>query len=214
LLSIQASKPRQRIADAARRIGRDDLIDNFMIYSTEDAERLANLCPSLGQIEPLNTDAGQSFMRNLCSVLEPDAVTFDNVQSLLAGEPPPGHAARIAPVNTRGEPWHRSACTPPAFLGGQARRERGNYCEPTRMESCGPLGRTRRAIGGVSRNRDTSRLRARYRRSRGLGASSMGDGPVAGARWQAHAVFRADWRALNSWAAGGRRQAAGQQGGR
>jgi hypothetical protein len=76
---------KQRIVDAARRIGRDDLLDNLMIYSTEQAEALAEQHPTLGKIEPLNTDVGQAFIRQLCNILQPDLIILDNVQALIAG---------------------------------------------------------------------------------------------------------------------------------
>jgi AAA domain len=75
----------QRIRDAARRVGREDLLANLMIYSTEWAEELAARFPTLGIIEPLNTDAGQRFIRDLCTILRPDVVVLDNVQALLSG---------------------------------------------------------------------------------------------------------------------------------
>ena len=75
----------QRIRDAARRIGREDLIDNMMVFSTEDSEAIAEQYPMLGMLEPLNTEHGQDFIKRLCSVLKPDVVIFDNVQALLAG---------------------------------------------------------------------------------------------------------------------------------
>jgi hypothetical protein len=75
----------QRVKDAARRIGREDLIGNLMVFSTEDAEDIAALFPMLGMFEPLNTDAGQEFIKRLVGMLKPDAIILDNVQSLLAG---------------------------------------------------------------------------------------------------------------------------------
>ena len=75
----------QRIRDAARRIGREDLIDNIMVFSTEDAEALAERYPTLGMFEPLNTEAGQDFIKRLCIALKPDVLIFDNVQALLIG---------------------------------------------------------------------------------------------------------------------------------
>ena len=36
-------------------------------------------------IEPLNTEAGQNFIRSLCTIVQPDALVFDNVQALLSG---------------------------------------------------------------------------------------------------------------------------------
>jgi hypothetical protein len=75
----------QRIRDAARRIGREDLIDNVMVFSTADAEKLGEAYPALGMFEPLNTDAGHEFIKRLCEMLKPDVVILDNVQSLFAG---------------------------------------------------------------------------------------------------------------------------------
>lgn len=75
----------QRIKDAARRIGREDLAGNLMVYSTEDAEEIAEAYPTLGMIEPLNTEPGHDFIKRLSGALKPDLVIFDNVQALLAG---------------------------------------------------------------------------------------------------------------------------------
>jgi hypothetical protein len=75
----------QRIRDAARRVGREDLIGNLMVFSTEDAEEIAEAFPTLGMIEPLNTEAGQDFIKRLCGVLKLDLVIFDNVQALTVG---------------------------------------------------------------------------------------------------------------------------------
>ncbi len=75
----------QRIADAAERIDRPDLIENLMVFSLEDAEAIADRWPALGMFEPLNTEAGQDFIKRLCTALRPDVIIFDNVQALLAG---------------------------------------------------------------------------------------------------------------------------------
>ena len=77
----------QRLRDAARRIGREDLIDNVMVFSIEDAEDIAERWPMLGMFEPLNTEAGQDFIKRLVSALKPDVIIFDNVQALLVGVP-------------------------------------------------------------------------------------------------------------------------------
>ena len=74
-----------RIRGEAKRIGRQDLIDNIMVFSLEDAEELAEQFPSLGMFEPLNTEAGHAFLKRLVALLKPDVIIFDNVQSLLAG---------------------------------------------------------------------------------------------------------------------------------
>jgi hypothetical protein len=75
----------QRIRDAARRMGREDVIDNVMVFATEDAEAIREQYPMLGMFEPLNTEAGQDFIKRLCTALKPDVVIFDNVQALLTG---------------------------------------------------------------------------------------------------------------------------------
>jgi hypothetical protein len=75
----------ERVRDAARRIGHEDLLGNLMLFSAEDAEELAEQYPTLGMLEPLNTDPGQDFIKRLCAVLKPDTIIFDNVQALLVG---------------------------------------------------------------------------------------------------------------------------------
>jgi hypothetical protein len=75
----------QRLRDAARRVGREDLIDNVMLFSTDDAESIAERWPMLGMFQPLNTEEGHNFIKRLCEALKPDAIIFDNVQALLAG---------------------------------------------------------------------------------------------------------------------------------
>jgi hypothetical protein len=59
------------------------MIDNVMVFSSEDAESIAKQYPMLGMFEPLNTEAGQDFIRRLCAALKPDVMIFDNVQALL-----------------------------------------------------------------------------------------------------------------------------------
>jgi hypothetical protein len=89
VLYIDGEMPRellqQRIRDAARRIGKESALRNVMIYSAEDAEEIARRYPMLGEIEPLNTEAGQNFIKRLCGIIKPDVVIFDNVQALVAG---------------------------------------------------------------------------------------------------------------------------------
>ncbi len=76
----------QRSRDAARRTGREDLLrENLLLFSWEDAEHVAAQWPMLGPMEPLNTDAGQEFIRRLVAVTQPDALILDNVQALLVG---------------------------------------------------------------------------------------------------------------------------------
>jgi len=75
----------QRVRDAARRIGREDLLANLLLLSTEDAEAIAKQFPSIGIFEPLNTEAGHEVVKRLCHLLKPELIVFDNVQSLLVG---------------------------------------------------------------------------------------------------------------------------------
>jgi AAA domain len=75
----------ERIQDAARRIGRSNLLGNLMVFSIEDAEEIAERFPMLGMMEALNTEPGHDFVKRLVKMLKPDAIIFDNVQSLLAG---------------------------------------------------------------------------------------------------------------------------------
>jgi hypothetical protein len=75
----------QRLRDAARRIDREDCLDNIMVFSLEDAEALAERWPMLGMCQPLNTEEGQDFIKRLVAATKPDVVIFDNVQALVAG---------------------------------------------------------------------------------------------------------------------------------
>lgn len=76
-----------RIRDAMRRLGREDLGGNLFVYCSDTAEHFATLFPQLGSLEPLNTEAGQSFTYALIEALGGvDAVIFDNVMSLIAGD--------------------------------------------------------------------------------------------------------------------------------
>jgi hypothetical protein len=61
------------------------MADNVMVYSTEDAEDIAQRYPTLGMFEPLNTEAGHDFIQRLCTALKPHVVILDNVQALLIG---------------------------------------------------------------------------------------------------------------------------------
>lgn len=76
----------QRIADAARRLGRSDHLDNLQVYSWEFSEQLGRQWPLLGELQPLNTELGMNFLLALVQGTEPDVVVFDNVQALLVGD--------------------------------------------------------------------------------------------------------------------------------
>ncbi len=78
---------RQRVRDAMRRIGCTEMLGKLLIYARDSAEVFAGLFPRLGQLEPLNTEAGQSFVYALIRALGGvDVVIFDNVMSLVSGD--------------------------------------------------------------------------------------------------------------------------------
>lgn len=76
-----------RIRDTMRRLGRSDLAGNLFFYSADMAEKIAAIFPALGEMQPLNTEAGQNFIYALIDALGGvDVVIFDNVMSLVAGD--------------------------------------------------------------------------------------------------------------------------------
>ena len=78
---------RTRMEDALRRTGREDLGRNLFIYSVDEGEKFAAAYPQLGIMEPLNTEAGRSFIFRLIDAIGGvDAVIFDNVMSLIVGD--------------------------------------------------------------------------------------------------------------------------------
>jgi putative DNA primase/helicase len=85
---MPAEQVQRRIADAARRlvIEHHDKLSNLFVYSRDWAEELARIYPDLGVLEPLNTEAGQNFIKRLVAIVRPDAIVFDNVMSLITGD--------------------------------------------------------------------------------------------------------------------------------
>ena len=76
-----------RILDAMRRLERADLAGNLFFYSADMGEQIAAAFPALGEMQPLNTEAGQNFILTLIEKLGGvDVVIFDNVMSLIAGD--------------------------------------------------------------------------------------------------------------------------------
>ena len=76
-----------RILDAMRRLDRADLAGNLFFYSADMGEQTAAVFPGLGEMQPLNTEAGQGFVHDLIEKLGGvDVVIFDNVMSLIAGD--------------------------------------------------------------------------------------------------------------------------------
>lgn len=76
-----------RVRDAMRRLGRPDLMGNLFIYCADTAERFQKRFPTLGILQPLNTEAGHNFIYGLIAALGGvDVIVFDNVMSLVAGD--------------------------------------------------------------------------------------------------------------------------------
>jgi hypothetical protein len=86
---MPASLMKERIAGAAGRVDHDLqqlLGGNLFFYARDWAEHLARRYPTLGELEPLNTEAGQNFIKRLVAIIRPDAIVFDNVMSLITGD--------------------------------------------------------------------------------------------------------------------------------
>lgn len=77
-----------RAADMIRRAGGHTLPPhNAMIYSRDRADEFSRLFPSLGQMAPLNTEAGHQFVMDLIAAVGGiDGIAFDNVMSLAPGD--------------------------------------------------------------------------------------------------------------------------------
>jgi hypothetical protein len=80
----------ERLQGEAERMGLpwdDAILANLMIFSIEDAERIAAAWPDIGMLPPLNAEdgLGAQFIERLCQELKPDVVILDNVQSLTMG---------------------------------------------------------------------------------------------------------------------------------
>ena len=78
---------KSRSIDALRRTAMPPPPGNLMIYSRDTEDEFAKQFPTLGKMLPLNTEAGHNFVLALIGALGGvDAVIFDNVMSLLAGD--------------------------------------------------------------------------------------------------------------------------------
>jgi hypothetical protein len=75
---------KQRMADAARRTG-GEIPNGLFFISSELADEIANLIPSLPPWKPLNTPEGLAYLQAVVGLVKPDVVFLDNVMSLLAG---------------------------------------------------------------------------------------------------------------------------------
>jgi hypothetical protein len=78
---------KSRSIDALRRAGMPPSPGNLLIYSRDTEEEFARKFPTLGMMPPLNTEAGHNFVLALIDAVGGvDAVIFDNVMSLVAGD--------------------------------------------------------------------------------------------------------------------------------
>ena len=76
-----------RCIDVLRRADKKPPPGNLLIFSRDMEDEFARRFPSLGRMEPLNTEAGQNYIRGLIDRLGGvDVVVFDNVMSLLTGD--------------------------------------------------------------------------------------------------------------------------------
>ena len=76
-----------RSIDALRRSDPAPPEGNLVIWSRDTEEEFAKMFPVLGTMEPLNTERGQQYLLALIAELGGvDAVIFDNVMSLIAGD--------------------------------------------------------------------------------------------------------------------------------
>jgi len=77
---------KSRVGDVLRRAGPIPR-GNLAIYSRDRAEEFGRIFPRLGELEPLNSDAGRAFVLDLVDAIGGmDVVIFDNVMSLIAGD--------------------------------------------------------------------------------------------------------------------------------
>jgi hypothetical protein len=78
---------RQRSIDALRRVGIAPEPGHLVIYARDLEEQFAKQYPTIGRIPPLNSETGRQWVFALIEALGGvDAVVFDNVMSLLAGD--------------------------------------------------------------------------------------------------------------------------------
>jgi Bifunctional DNA primase/polymerase, N-terminal/AAA domain len=77
---------KERIGSALLRTSSKIEARNLVIYGLDRSEVFAEQSPALGHFEPLNTKEGQDFMLRLIDVVNPEAIIFDNVMSLITGD--------------------------------------------------------------------------------------------------------------------------------
>jgi hypothetical protein len=90
VLMIDGEMPRdlvqERLNDLYARMGVDEL-PNLFVFCREDAEDLAQEYPELGEMQPLNSEAGRKWLLRLIDIMGGvDVVILDNRMSLLAGD--------------------------------------------------------------------------------------------------------------------------------
>ncbi len=77
---------RQRAIDALRRAGIESC-PNLFIFGRDLEDEIKTRFPAIGEMPPLNTEAGHNWLLALIAALgHVDAVIFDNVMSLIAGD--------------------------------------------------------------------------------------------------------------------------------
>lgn len=78
---------RQRAIDTLRRAGMAPERGHLVIYARDMEDEFAIRFPTLGRMQPLNTEAGHNWILGLLDALGGvDIVIFDNVMSLIAGD--------------------------------------------------------------------------------------------------------------------------------
>lgn len=77
---------RERLRDALRRAGNPDLAGRLIIFGRDIEDEAARLCPALGAMPPLNSEAGHKWLLALLDGIGGiDAIFLDNVMSLIDG---------------------------------------------------------------------------------------------------------------------------------
>lgn len=76
---------KQRSADLIRRAG--PIPPGYLsIYARDRAEAFGRLLPGLGEMPPLNSPDGFTFIMKLIEAIRPEGIVFDNVMSLIIGD--------------------------------------------------------------------------------------------------------------------------------
>ncbi len=77
---------RGRLVEAVRRLDRPIPAGNLLVFGRDLEDAVARLFPAVGEMPPLNSDAGAAWMFRLIDAIGGvDVVFFDNVMSLLVG---------------------------------------------------------------------------------------------------------------------------------